>query len=238
MKVYSIATVPSDLALRTNIAEPLEYTPVYQARPGMKMPIIIYRNDRPELVSAMWGLRSSASYNSIHMSRVLKSRPWNILIRTHRCAVPANCVIVEKNNQAFLIRLPQHRLFLMGGVVQQRKDDYHFTLLETESADLLAPITESMPVFIHNDRIQKWLGQKKDADDYSMELDSIFRFADKAGNNYFDYFKIDPKVLDPKANNRELLVPIDLSNEQYRLRDKQIMAVSFEKERANRRNSK
>lgn len=237
MKTYCIATTSSDLGLRTNIAEPLEYAPVYQARPGMKMPIIIFRNNRPELVMAMWGLRSSAAYNTIHMSRVLKSRPWNILIRTHRCAVPANCVIVEKNSQAFLIRIPQHRLFLMGGVVQQRRDEYHFTLLETESADLLEPLSESMPVFIHNDRIQKWLRQKDD-DDQPVELDSIFRFADKAGNNYFDYFKVNPKVLDPKENNRDLLIPIDLSLEQYRLREQQIMAVSFEKERMNRRNGK
>lgn len=237
MRAYSIATSPSDLALRTNIADALEYTPIYQARPGMKMPIVIFRNDRPELVMAMWGLRSSTMYNSVHMSRVLKGRPWNILLRTHRCAVPANCFIVEKNGNAFLIRLPQHRLFLMGGVFQQRKNDFHFTLLETESADIIAPVTESMPVIIHHDRIQKWL-QHKDDHDRPLELDSIFRFADKAGNNYFDYFKVNPHVLDPKANERNLLIPLGMSNEEYRLRNKQIMSNSFEEEKKNRRNGK
>lgn len=230
MKAYAIATKPSELAIRTNIADAIDYVPVYQARPGMKMPIIIWRHDKPELVMGMWGLRSSAAYNSIHLSRILKSRPWNIMIRKQRCAVPANCIIVEKNKQAHLIRLPQHRLFLMGAVFQQKGDEFHFTLLETESADLISSLSDDMPVFIHNDRIQKWLTAE--------ELDDIFRFADKAGNNYFDYFRVNDKILDPKENNRDLLIPTGLTHEQYLQRQKQVMAVSFEKERMNRKNSK
>lgn len=230
MQVYSIATTPSDLAIRTNIAEVPEYSPIYQARPGMKMPIIIWRYGKPEFVNAMRGLRSSSAYNTIHMSRILKSRPWNILIRTQRCAIPANCIIVERNGEAFLIRLPLHRLFLMGGVYQQKGDEFHFTILETESADMLYSITDDMPVFIHNDRIDKWLN--------ATELDSIFRFADKSGSNYFDYFKVNPKVLDPKENNRDLLIPIGMTHAQYLERQKQIMAMSFEKERMNRRSGK
>jgi putative SOS response-associated peptidase YedK len=167
----------------------------------------------------------------MHMMRVLKSRPSNVLIRTHRCAIAANCVIVEKNKQAFLIRLPQHRLFFLGGIYQQKGDqEFHYTVLETESADILSSIADDMPVIIHNDRVQKWLT--------ATELDSIFHFADKSGSNYFDYFKVDPRILDPKENNRELLIPQGLTHAQYLERQKQVMALSFEKERANRRNSK
>lgn len=230
MNCFSIATDPNELSIRTNVAGLVDYKPVYQARPGMKTPVIIWRYGKPEIVMAMWGLRSNAAYNTIHMSRVLKSRPWNVLVRTQRCAVAANCVIVEKNKEAFLIRLPQHRLFLLGGVYQQKGDEFHYTILETESPDILEPIANDTPVFIHNDRIQKWL---KDS-----ELESIFYFADKSGNNYFDYFKIDPRVLDPKENNRDLLIPQGITHAQYLERQKQVMALSFEKERANRRNSK
>ncbi len=230
MKLYCIATTTEDLAARTNVAEPLDYTPIYQARPGMKMPIIIYRNNRPEFVSAMWGMRSSTAYNSVHMSRVLKSRPWNVLIRRNKCAIPANCIVVQKGSEAYLIRLPQHRLFMMAGVFQQKGDDYFFTLLETESADIISSLTPDMPVFFHNDRVHKWL--KAD------ELDSIFRYADKAGNNWFDYFRVDSKILSPKENSRDLLIPLGLSHEQYLERQKRVAALSFEKERANRRNGK
>lgn len=230
MNCFSIATEPSEISIRTNVASVIDYKPVYQARPGMKTPIIVWRNDKPEIVMAMWGMRTSSAYNTVHMSRVLKGRPWNVLIRTQRCAVAANCVIVEKNKEAFLIRLPQHRLFLMGGVFQMKGDEFHFTLLETESPDVLAGIANDTPVFIHNDRIQKWLT--------TPELDSIFRFADKAGTNYFDYFKVDPKILNPKENNRDLLIPAGMSHAEYAARQKQVMALSFEKERANRRNGK
>jgi putative SOS response-associated peptidase YedK len=230
MKLFSIATTAVDIALRTNSSGTIDYQPIYQARPGMKTPIIIWRNDKPEIVMAMWGLRSSTAYNMIHMSRVLKSRPWNVLIRTQRCAIAANCVIFEKNKEAYLVRLPQHRLFLMGGVVQQKGEEFHYTTLETESPDILASFTPNAPLFINTDHIQKWL--------QATELDSIFRFADKAGTNYFDYFKVNPKVLDPKENNRELLIPQGMTHAEYIARQKQVMSLSFEKERANRRNGK
>ncbi len=230
MKTFSIATTPAEIATRTNVASLIDYTPVYQARPGMKTPIIIWRYGKPEIVMAMWGMRSSSAYNTIHMSRVLKSRPWNVLIRTHRCAIAANCIVVQKNKEAYLVRLPQHRLFLMGGVYQQKGDDFHYTILEIESPDIIAPLADNSPLFIHNDRIQKWL--------QATELDSIFRFADKSGNNYFDYFKVNPKILNPKENDRELLIPQGMTHAEYVARQKQVMSLSFEKERANRRNGK
>lgn len=160
MNCFSIATEPSEISIRTNVASLIDYKPIYQARPGMKTPIIIWRYGKPEIVMAMWGLRSSSAYNMVHMSRVLKSRPWNVMIRTHRCLIAANCVIVEKNGEAYLIRLPQHRLFLMGGVYQQKGEEFHYTILETESPDVLASIADDTPIFIHCDRVQKWLRPK------------------------------------------------------------------------------
>ena len=230
MNTFSIATPAADLSIRTSIADLVVYKPIWQVRPGIKTPLIIWRYGKPELVMGMWGLRSSTAYNSVHMLRVLKSRPWNVLIRTHRCAIPANCIITEKNGVAYLIRLPQHRLFLLGGVYQQKGDQFHYTILDTESPDLLHPVAENIPVIIHNNHIQKWLEHR--------ELDSIFHFADKTGNNYFDYFKVNAKILDPKENSRDLLIPQGMTHAQYQERQKQVMALSFEKERANRRNGK
>lgn len=230
MNIYSIATTPEMLASRTNTSEPLDYEPIYQARPGMKMPIIILRDGKPEIVMASWGLRSSSAFNRIHMSRVLKSRPWNLLIRRQRCAVPANCFIVNTQGTPHLIRLPQHRLFMMGGIFQIKKEEIYFTLLETESADLISSITKEMPVLFHNDRIARWLT--------ADEIGTLMRFADKAGNNWFDYFKVAPEILSEKENNRELLTPLGMTREQQKLREQSIQALTFEKERMNRRNSK
>lgn len=230
MNIYSIATTPEMLATRTNISEVLAYEPIFQARPGMKMPIIILRNGKPEIVMATWGLRSSTAFNTIHMSRVLKTRPWNLLIRKQRCAVPANCFIVNTNGIPHLIRLPQHRLFMMGGVFQLKKDEIHFTLLETESADLISSLTNEMPVVFHNDRVARWL--------MADELGTLMRFADKAGNNWFDYFKVAPEILIAKENNRNLLTPLGMTREQQKFREQSIQAMTFEKERMNRRGNK
>jgi putative SOS response-associated peptidase YedK len=230
MNIYTIATSSPELATRTNVGDVIEYTPAYQARPGMKMPIIIFRNSKPEIVMATWGLRSNASFNTVHTSRILKTRPWNLLIRRQRCAIPANCFIGNKTGTPHLIRLPQHRLFMMGGMYQVKNDEIYFTLLLTETADIISSIAEEMPVIFHNDRVHKWLTTE--------DLGSIMRYADKAGNNWFDYFKVDPEVLNAKENNRELLTPLGMSRGQVRQREQQVAAMSFEKERMNRRGNK
>lgn len=230
MNIYSIATKTKSIASKCRIETEEEFAPVYQARPGMKLPAIIMIDKQPQLVSAMWGLRSTTSANTIHMSRVLKSRTWNLRLRRQRCVIPANCFIAEKNGQAWLIRLPQYRMFLMGAVYQKKGNEYHFTLLETESPDLFASVAEDMPLVLPPDRMQKWLTV--------TELDRIMYFADKAANEYFDYFKIDTAVLKANVNDKELLRPIGMTHEQYRLREMQIKAVTFEKERMNRRGGK
>lgn len=230
MNLYSIATSPTMLATRTNISEVMEYEPVYQARPGMKMPIIILRNGKPEVVMATWGLKSNKAFNTIHTSRVLKNRPWSLLIRKQRCAIPANCFLGDKIAAPNIIRLPQHRLFMMGGVYTVKKDEIYFTLLLTESADLISSITDDMPVIFHNDRVPKWLTTE--------DLGSIMRFADKAGNNWFDYFKVSPEILNTKENNRELLTPLSMTREQQKNREQSMKAIAFEEERMNRRGNK
>jgi putative SOS response-associated peptidase YedK len=154
MNIYSIATKTKSIATKCRIETEEEFAPVYQARPGMKLPAIIMINGTPQLVSAMWGLRSTISANTIHMSRILKSRTWNLRLRRQRCVIPANCFIAEKNGQAWLIRLPQYRMFLMGAVYQKKGNEYHFTLLETESPDLITSVTEDMPVVFSAEKMQ------------------------------------------------------------------------------------
>lgn len=230
MNIYSIATKTKSIATKCRIETEEEFAPVYQARPGMKLPAIIMINGTPQLVSAMWGLRSTISANTIHMSRILKSRTWNLRLRRQRCVIPANCFIAEKNGQAWLIRLPQYRMFLMGAVYQKKGNEYHFTLLETESPDLITSVTEDMPVVFPADKMQKWFTVK--------ELDRILHFADKAANEYFDYFRVDATILNGNVNDKELLRPTGMTLEQYKLREMQIKAVTFEKERMNRRGGK
>jgi putative SOS response-associated peptidase YedK len=118
----------------------------------------------------------------------------------------------------------------MGAVYQKKGNEYHFTLLETESPDLITSVTEDMPVVFPADKMQKWFTVK--------ELDRILHFADKAANEYFDYFRVDATILNGNVNDKELLRPTGMTLEQYKLREMQIKAVTFEKERMNRRGGK
>ena len=135
---YSLATVPDKIAELCGLGHTAKYEKKYQARPGQKLPIITLNDGVPEISEAWWGIRGNLSSAFLDMSRVLKTRPYNVLIRRQRCAVPANCFITWNNKNVHLVRLLQHRLFLMGGIWQEYKGERYFTLLETESADILS----------------------------------------------------------------------------------------------------
>jgi len=100
LSLYTISTKPETVTDQCKLSESFSYSPVCQARPGMQLPIIIQINNKPSPVIANW----------------VTKRPL-ILIRKQRCAVPANCFFSVKDGQPYLIRLLQHRMFLMGGIV-------------------------------------------------------------------------------------------------------------------------
>ena len=226
LPLYTISTKPGTIAEQCKLGGSFSYSSAYQARPGMQLPVIIERENKTEIVMAKWGTKKPL----ISMDKILLNRPYNILIRKQRCAVPANCFFALKNDQPCLIRLLQYRMFLMGGLFHYAEGEFHFALLEAQPADVLQCMAGQMPVVMAPEKLSSWLK--------GTELDRVFHYADKAGSYWFDYFPVSKKILEHHRNDKDLLVPEGISREQMSEHERKLAAVAFEKERPNRSSMK
>jgi putative SOS response-associated peptidase YedK len=228
LPLYTIATAPQFWEDLWNI--PIAYTTYYQARPGMRLPVFTLQDGKINCTTAVWGLPPFHAPDFYPMHRVLKNRPWNILIRQQRCAVPMNCFFGGTVQSPWLLRVLQHRAMLMGGVITTIKEQSYFTLLTTEAADVIHNKTEIMPVLFDPEKTLRWLKTK--------HISTVMHYADRSGSYWFDYFRVPQVIMHASENKREWLIPQGMTLQNYREREKKIQAVAFEEERANRRSGK
>lgn len=246
LNLYTIATRQEAVAEQLNLQVRDAVVPIYQARPGMMLPIIVFAGSKAVLIKAHWGCQTEAatmSLNSFPMDRVMTQPPFNRWIHSQRCLIPANCFFARRTEKAmkpeehntFLIRMLESRLFLMGGLFQTETDrkgqtTYSFLLLTTESADVLKPLTAQMPVILSSDHLYQWLT--------SEHLIDIMQLADRSGDHWFDYFPVNSDIITPGNNKRSLLKPIDISLREMTERAHKLKAIDVKQERFDRRGGK
>lgn len=233
--IYTIATKVEFLKAMLEIDVP-EFEPIYQARPGMYLPILIRENNQSKMVMAKWGANiKSQPTNYVKMDRILKQKPYNQLIRSNRCSIPANCFITKSKNKVWLVKLIKQRLFWMGGVYQksiskQGKELYQFAILLTDQADVLSSICSEMPVLMGMDRHQHWIEPK--------DIAGIMNMADKSSKQWFDFFEVNINILSPSINQKEILIPLGSTYQQYQQRQKKFEKIKIDELRANSRGRK
>ncbi len=244
VNLYTIATRHSALATQLNLPIHEPYAPMYQARPGIRLPIILYEQGNPVIVSARWGCSTEVATMPLHlfpMEKILSHPPFNRWIHTQRCLVPANCFfarsVTEDHRGAFdtyLIRLLDTRVFLMGGLYTSTESEgarrISFLLFSTESADVLRPVTQAMPVIMTADHLQTWLSAE--------HLSDIMHLADRSGEHWFDFFPVSHNILQPGVNDRRLLRPTGLSMQEMREHSLKLKALDIRQDRFDRKGSK
>lgn len=231
LPLYTISSKADTITEQCKLNSSFSYSPLYQVRPGMKAPVIIRKENKPELVMATWGTKKPL----VSMDRIVSTRPYNIFIRKQRCAVPANCFFSVKNAQPHLVRLLQHRLFLMGGIFHYSEGEFYFALLECEPADMLNSMEGQMPVVMAPEKLSSpgppgWLS--------GTEVSKVIHYADRAGAHWFDYYPVSKQILDANQNNKQLLNPQGISQCEFQEHEKKRSALAFDKERPNRSNLK
>ena len=194
-----------------HLEDEFQYNIAYQARPRMVMPILIEEKGETQLVNASWGITGAKeTVNHASMARILTTRPYNVMIRSQRCAVPANCFFGAHKEKPYLVRLMNHRLFCLGGLYNKtqigNEIKYSFCILGLAPADILQGYMDEMPIVISADRARKWL----EAD----HLYKVMNAADGSVNHWFDFFEVSGDILNEEANKKELLKPIGLSPKQ------------------------
>ena len=244
LNIYTLATRPEALSDLLSLDKSQDYKPIYLARPGMNLPVILNSGGKTCLLKAHWGCQTEAATMPLctfPMDRLLSQPPFNRWIHTQRCVVPANCFFAHRDNQGpsdrdghdtFLIRLIQSRLFLIGGLfmTEPRKNSYSFLLLTTESADVLQHLTQQMPLLLSTDHLRTWL--------YSEHLIDVMHAADRSGDHWFDYYAVDHDIITPGNNRRDLLKPLGASLREKEERDHKLRAIDVKQERFDRRGGK
>ena len=226
LPLYTISTKPAAIIEQCKFAEPFSFSPVYQARPGMQLPVIIQQEGRLIPIVAQWGTKKPL----VSVDRILSTRPYNILVRRQRCAVPANCFFAMKNDQPYLIRLLQYRMFLMGGIFHFVEGQFYFTLLQAHPADMLNAMEGQMPVVMAPEKCSSWLK--------GSDASRVMHYADRAGSYWFDYYPVSKKIQESGHNDPELLKPEGISQQQLKDHEKKLTALAFDKDRPNRSNLK
>jgi putative SOS response-associated peptidase YedK len=222
LPIFTITSKADTIVQQCKLSDSFSYSPVFQARPGMKLPIIIQKEKKLELITATWGTKKPL----VSMDRILSTRPYNVLIRKQRCAVPANCFFSLKGEQPYLIRLLQYRMFLMGGIFHYVDGEFYFALLQTDLPDMLNTMQGQMSVVMAPEKLSSWL--KGD------EVGRAMHYADRSGSYWFDYFPVPKQITDENQNSKELLKPQGISQNELKEHEKKLTALAFEKERPNR----
>jgi putative SOS response-associated peptidase YedK len=234
IEIYTIASKPQYIMDLCQIHESFKYDAIFQARPGMHLPILIKDKVESRLVMATWGIESMTreknQVNVISTDKILRTPPFNVLMQTQRCAILANCFFTEHKKEAYLIRLIRPRLFCIGGIYVQEGNEYRFAMLKTASADVLAGLMDDMPLVFTHERLHVWL--------QSEHTFTIMNFAAKAGGHWFDFFKVSTDILASTSNDKDLLVPLGMSLQQMKARDDKLSEIDFQEERANRKSMK
>jgi putative SOS response-associated peptidase YedK len=234
IEIYTIASKPQHIMDLCQIHESFKYDAIFQARPGMHLPILIKDKVESRLVMATWGIESMTreknQVNMISTDKILRTPPFNVLMQTQRCAILANCFFTEHKKEAYLIRLIRPRLFCIGGIYVQEGNEYRFAMLKTASADVLAGLMDDMPLVFTHERLHVWL--------QSEHTFTIMNFAAKAGRHWFDFFKVSTDILASTSNDKDLLVPLGMSLQQMKARDDKLSEIDFQQERENRKSMK
>jgi len=234
IKLYTIVSPSNHIIDTCQLHTTFNYDKTFQARPGMELPILIKNEEGSRIVMATWGIEPTETYkeqvNVISTDKILKIPPFNVLMKTQRCAILANCFFAKHEKEVYLVRLIRPRLFCIGGIYVQNGEHFHFSMLKTASADILASIMNEMPLVFSPERLHVWL--------QSEHTFTIMNFASKAGGHWFDYFRVNSGILSSNSNTSELLKPIGMSLQQFRARRDKLESLEFEGERANRKSMK
>lgn len=233
--LYTIVSPKKEIEHLSRIRPFPKYDKLFQARPGHELPIIARTGTQLTGIKAIWGIEHRGKYiTSIDVSKILLRKPFNLWFRKYRCAIPANCFYASREEgKVHLIRVLKQRTFMIGGVClppSETGSKHQFALLTVESADILQRVTDSMPVIFGCHKTANWIEEET--------ILKVMGICDRSGDHWFDYYKVHPRIIEPKWNEKDLLKPMGISFREWQEREEKLNALDIKDDRFNRNNSK
>ncbi len=187
---YSIGATAQKLTERFSVDVPEGYAPRFNAAPSQLLPVIT--SDSPEGVSFFyWGIAPAWAKNKAISERIinlrteqLKERPIALKnLKKRRCIVPADGFygwkkVGKKTTIPYRFFLRTKELFSFPGVWEEYDDDegnyFHtFSIITIASHQLVAPMSETMPVILNKELEKIWLDKKSEESDLLKVLSPL-----------------------------------------------------------------
>ncbi len=191
------------------------FDPSYNIFPGSAVPII-YKNDKIEISSAIWGINDKQKIVNFAFEDVLENSPVVKDLELLPCVIPASGFYLWKQSvedqYPFYIRMLSRRVLGIAGLYRRVTSKKRGTVLEFASIIktanvLLQPLEPFMPCILDPENFNQWIlnGEKN-------ILQSQFKTTELIPD--LAVYRVPELVNDPAQNSKELIQAIPKLREE------------------------
>lgn len=205
---------------KANIDQELHFESDFNISAGAIQPVIIQKNEQPNVEKAKWGLippgadeERAGKDNCLFGIDNLDKEEWPVeLIETQRTLIPASGFYkwksTEKKTTPFYVRMLSDDLMALGGIYNQWKsasgrEIYSFAVLTTESNALIEPVDDRMPIVVMPQSYKAWLNADIPSQQVLEEINNYPSMLTQMIVN-----RVTDKINDINNNGAELIQPI------------------------------
>lgn len=186
--------------------------PVYNARYGSKMPIIIAGHARiTTSVLAEWGGIPGLD-PVISLTNLDKKPEQKKLLQRRRCIIPANGYFEWKRISKsvaipFYMRMLARSVIGLAGVYDMLESsagtvEYRFSVIETHANELVEPLSATMPAILDEETMLTWI------DPLHPDIETLRSGISPAKTSEMASFRVQNNVNDPEINKPSLIEPM------------------------------
>lgn len=214
---YSITASAEKIQERFSVDVPDFYKPRFNAAPTQLLPVIT-ASGKDGISTFYWGTSPIWSKNKTVSEKVINVRAETLnekpalkrAMMKMRCIIPADGFygwkrIGKKTFIPHRFVLQNQELFSMAGIWEEFEDEegnavHTFMVLTTEANELVASVSERMPVILDKQAEQRWL----DLQATETELNNLLVQYPAAGMNLYT---VSPKINELNNDVPSLIIP-------------------------------
>jgi len=174
---YSIVSSISKIEHGPQAEFEMSFSPIYHARPGMQLPVIVENNEKKYIVKEYhWGLAPQWFRYKNNLQRLttawvgglVKGGYYKKPIRKQRCLIPVNCPILhiqtDMGKWPYAFYLKNQKLFSIAGLWDCWQDKTtggphnSFSVIENVAPRRLKNIIQALPVVVPHGHRRRFLG--------------------------------------------------------------------------------
>ena len=181
---------------------------IFNFRPTMQLPVFTHN----EVINMKWGLIPSWANDSSFASKMINARSETLLekpsfkniVHTQRCIIVSNGFYEwdSKTKQPYFIYPRNSQIINFGGLYSswidnEKKQIYTFTIITTQSNNIISKIHNRMPMILYKGDEIEWLNPKN-------KFNSVKKLIKPIDDNLINMHEISKKVNSVKNNSNDI----------------------------------